>query len=747
MKAIIYIILAILMLLPSYLMGVIWTVSLDPAHNPDFGAIQDAFDHQGLAAGDTILVYDGVYAENLTYNRGFSVFLTSNYTITGEESHIFDTIITGLLHIYQSGNTEYPIEIAGISFIFDEQVNIFYEGIWANDSYISVHKCRIIGFNYQGSSGTGISMDESIGTITESLIKGNYQGIRTAANWRFPVYLFRTEISDNEIGVFIDSPTMVQIDNTTIACNNTGIYAMGELELRNSIVRLNNTGINEVGTPDITVTYSNIEGGWPGTGNIDADPLFYDPAGRNFRLEWTSPCIDAGDPDFNGNGITWPECPYSSDPDGTRMDIGAYPATQDLKIFVSDLVPTAYSWESFPRLLRDEHGNQFAPDVLAPIEGNVVYVLDEERNTMEWIDGQWWFNGLDSFRSDLGYKLRVENLPQYLPIQGDRIELDYPVQIFAGRENWRGYFIPATQWIFESIIDFQGDSPISSIQAERWSIHRSEQGWIKDGYEHCMVEYGKMYVFITDEDLTFNWNIPEGVDIDTIGDDIEPRRKPDPEFFVFEQGPDYESYFIMSIENDDDVLEVGIYADDECIGASKVLAYPVEIQAYVTPEHLESEISFAVVREGNRSLEMIPVASVRNEATGEYSPRLLRPGRQKFTVVRLDNADELPEGIATRPEIVLSQNHPNPFLPASSSRSAGTSISYHVSQNAAVNLTVYNIRGQRVKRLFEGEATAGRHTVYWDGRDEQGKLVGSGIYFYKLSSEHETQTKKMLLVR
>jgi flagellar hook assembly protein FlgD len=113
----------------------------------------------------------------------------------------------------------------------------------------------------------------------------------------------------------------------------------------------------------------------------------------------------------------------------------------------------------------------------------------------------------------------------------------------------------------------------------------------------------------------------------------------------------------------------------------------------------------------------------------------------------LDNADELPEGIATRPEIVLSQNHPNPFLPASSSRSAGTSISYHVSQNAAVNLTVYNIRGQRVKRLFEGEATAGRHTVYWDGRDEQGKLVGSGIYFYKLSSEHETQTKKMLLVR
>ena len=224
MRAIIYTMSAILLMLPGYIFGVTWTVSLDPAHNPDFGAIQDAFDHQGLAAGDTILVYDGIYAENLTYNRGFSVFLSSNYTITGEESHIFDTAITGLLHIYQSGNTEYPVEIAGISFIFDEQVNIFNDGIWANDSYISLHKCRIIGFNYQGSSGTGISMDESIGTITESLIKGNYQGIRTSASWRFPVYLFRTEISDNEIGVFIDSPTLVQIDNATIAQNNIGIY-------------------------------------------------------------------------------------------------------------------------------------------------------------------------------------------------------------------------------------------------------------------------------------------------------------------------------------------------------------------------------------------------------------------------------------------------------------------------------------------------------------------------------------------
>jgi len=61
-----------------------------------------------------------------------------------------------------------------------------------------------------------------------------------------------------------------------------------------------------------TITFSNVEGGWQGTGNIDLDPEFIDPLNGDFRLLDSSPCIDSGDPGS-------PE-----DPDGTRADMGAY---------------------------------------------------------------------------------------------------------------------------------------------------------------------------------------------------------------------------------------------------------------------------------------------------------------------------------------------------------------------------------------------------------------------------------------
>jgi len=59
--------------------------------------------------------------------------------------------------------------------------------------------------------------------------------------------------------------------------------------------------------------YCDVEGGWPGTGNLDADPRFRDPGARDYRLLPSSPCIDAGDP------------ASGADPDGSRKDLGAFP--------------------------------------------------------------------------------------------------------------------------------------------------------------------------------------------------------------------------------------------------------------------------------------------------------------------------------------------------------------------------------------------------------------------------------------
>ncbi len=88
----------------------------------------------------------------------------------------------------------------------------------------------------------------------------------------------------------------------------------------------------------------------------------------------------------------------------------------------------------------------------------------------------------------------------------------------------------------------------------------------------------------------------------------------------------------------------------------------------------------------------------------------------------------------------LRGNYPNPFNPE-------TTISFDLKANSAVTIDVYNIKGQRVNRIVEGDYKAGRHTIVWNGEDNNGSQVSSGVYFYKMQSGTYTKTKKMILMK
>lgn len=95
---------------------------------------------------------------------------------------------------------------------------------------------------------------------------------------------------------------------------------------------------------------------------------------------------------------------------------------------------------------------------------------------------------------------------------------------------------------------------------------------------------------------------------------------------------------------------------------------------------------------------------------------------------------EVPEQFA------LLQNYPNPFNPQ-------TTIRYRLPHAGHVRLTVFNLAGQMVAELVNGSEPAGEHAVVWDGRDEHGRRVASGLYFYKLESGELNATRKMVLVQ
>ncbi len=88
----------------------------------------------------------------------------------------------------------------------------------------------------------------------------------------------------------------------------------------------------------------------------------------------------------------------------------------------------------------------------------------------------------------------------------------------------------------------------------------------------------------------------------------------------------------------------------------------------------------------------------------------------------------------------LNPNVPNPFNPL-------TKISFDLSQSGSVRLGVYDVRGSLVRHLVSENLTAGSHTVPWDGTDDGGRSVSSGVYLYRLESPSGVQERKMVLVR
>jgi hypothetical protein len=88
----------------------------------------------------------------------------------------------------------------------------------------------------------------------------------------------------------------------------------------------------------------------------------------------------------------------------------------------------------------------------------------------------------------------------------------------------------------------------------------------------------------------------------------------------------------------------------------------------------------------------------------------------------------------------LAQNYPNPFNPS-------TEIEYSLPQASRVQLTVYNVLGQQTRALVSREESAGTHHIIWDGRDDQGTPVASGVYFYRLTAGSYMETRKMMLLK
>jgi hypothetical protein len=157
--------------------------------------------------------------------------------------------------------------------------------------------------------------------------------------------------------------------------------------------------------------------------------------------------------------------------------------------------------------------------------------------------------------------------------------------------------------------------------------------------------------------------------------------------------------------------------------------------------------SFALYRrDGARPQPIVIAEGPFDSATRSHVDANVEHGRTYYyeLLIHTQNGDDIRSAVATVtvPALAatLGQNFPNPFKPA-------TTIEYTLSEQSSAVLGIYDATGRLVARLDQGVRDAGTHRVEWNGRDADGRAVGSGVYFYRLEGAPSVAPKKMVLVR
>jgi hypothetical protein len=116
-------------------------------------------------------------------------------------------------------------------------------------------------------------------------------------------------------------------------------------------------------------------------------------------------------------------------------------------------------------------------------------------------------------------------------------------------------------------------------------------------------------------------------------------------------------------------------------------------------------------------------------------------GSVRNDVWAIENLSDAVTGARSAPrELALHPNYPNPFNPS-------TTIRFETASRGRALLRVYDVRGALVRTLLDDTRDAGAGSVTWDGRDDEGRFVSSGVYLYRLTAGGESRTRKMVLLK
>ena len=151
--------------------------------------------------------------------------------------------------------------------------------------------------------------------------------------------------------------------------------------------------------------------------------------------------------------------------------------------------------------------------------------------------------------------------------------------------------------------------------------------------------------------------------------------------------------------------------------------WALHVYDWVAPDSVSDSVRIRILQRNYNYFDHYEL----NSGNFSITPRL------QTNVTAEDNA-ALPD------KFELNQNWPNPFNPE-------TSIRFRIPKRSLVELSIYNLAGQKIRALVGSELAAGSHTIVWDGKNDNGRSLSSGVYLYRLRYEGVSLTRKMILLK
>ena len=541
--------------------------------------------------------------------------------------------------------------------------------------------------------------------LSKNIVSNNADGLKASA----PVFGSTLKMSESS----------VDVDRCTFWANGTteaSAIDSATITINNSIFWQTNGIFYTATSGEIAVTYSDLDWSHPGTGNIQENPQFINPFAGDFSLAESSPCIDAGDPTS------------AKDPDSTRADMGALYFFQSSGK-VEQEIPLSNGWNWFSLNVEDE--DKSLNTVLASLEHG-TFIKNQTSFATYYGGTTGWYssNGLDDMDVKSMYMIKMADA-DVLQYEGFPVDpLNTTIQLSQGW-NWIGYVPQLPISLNDALASLSPNGAFIKNQTSFSTYYGDPTGWYSsNGLEQMIPGDGYMLRMDAADELIY----PASSAVPTLKEHICKKKSiwtvP---YQQYEHSMAITALLLLGEKEcqDPDML-VGAFVGEECRGVGFPVLFPLNgrhVFAMLVYGRADETMTFKAY-DSQRDVVMKVDTKIPFKVNG-----ILGNGLHPYLFkAPSESMQEIPTSYH------LYHNFPNPFNPV-------TTIAYDLPEPGQVRLDIYDIRGQLVRALEDGERVAGHHEVTWDGCNGRGLPVGSGLYLCRLKCGEFESMRKMILTR